>query len=141
MFRNLCIVGVILSLTLVGIRWSLQDQRILRWADSRLGATSAAAVDYGAGELCYICQDYTDAEIYLQHVVTHYPKSPDAESARWMWLECLCVTHHLPSTGIITECQNFLEQYPDGEHASQVRQILKRRQELMSNQMDINPAR
>ncbi len=137
MIRNLIIVAVLISLTLLGIRWLLVDHRLISYIDQRADSPAAPEITYYIGDLFYTFQDYASSEAYFRYLLKRFPDSAYTERAHVMWLESMQYGFMLPPAQLIAECQSFLHQYPASPYASRVQNLVKNANDSAYNEIHV----
>lgn len=86
---------------------------------------------FGEGELYFNLRQYQSAVISFDNLLRDYPESPDAERVRYLIAKSAFLLSENSVvekkreryTETITRCNDFLEKYPDGKYAKEIKQI------------------
>jgi hypothetical protein len=100
----------------------LDGQRILMMVEP-LGPKPAIAIEETLGELYYSIRQYERASFYFQLLMKEYPEAPEAETAFFYAIECMRFGNLISSADMVSHCTDYLNRYPDGEHAAMIRAI------------------
>jgi|SRR5882724_6915706 len=123
MIRNICIVGAILGLSLVGLQWLLQGDNLPSFAQHLPGSDTEPMLLYYVGQVYYSARDYDDAGAQFKYVFDHFPTSPYTERARVFWLECRVALLFKSPSQTLAECEAFLQQYPESPYKERIGEL------------------
>ncbi len=94
------------------------------------GSSKDDTVQYYWGLSNYRLRDYYTAETNFEKFVNNYPRSPFAEEARYLRLDCLfrqTLRYELdqtPTYTAINAIQEYMKEYPDNSHTGDCKAIL-----------------
>ena len=88
---------------------------------------------FAEGELYYNLRQYQSSVISFDNLLRDYPESPDAERVRYLIAKSAFLLSENSIvekkrdryTETITRCNDFLEKYPEGKYAKEIKQIRK----------------
>jgi len=121
MLRGIILAGLIFIGSMLWLHRILVNGTALQYLDAHQNPRWVPTAEFYIGKGYYIFQSLPEAATYFIRIPERYPTSPYAEDAYFNYLETLDDTLGLSRQVLIEEYQKYLEKYPEGSHASIIR--------------------
>jgi TolA-binding protein len=121
MLKGIVVAGVLIIGGFLMLHRALANGRVQHYLDTHRDPRWVPTTEYYIGKGYYLFQNLSDAATYFQRVPQQYPNSPRAEQAYFNYLQTLDDNMGSSRDTLIAEDQTFLEKYPNGPHASMIR--------------------